>query len=382
LLFDEAPKTSLADFFNFRDELGTFRDALRKRRRLVVVTGLRRMGKTSLLLTALSEEGAPYVLVDGRVFAAAPVISRVELIQTLEQAINQCLGRRRNWWRRIPETLSRVRGVEVEPGVPPSIRLAWGDRPAKSADLLTLIQLLGKLSLHEKHHLVIALDEAQEFRRLAGFDLVKLLAYIYDHVRSVQLVITGSQIGFLHEFLGIEDSRSPLFGRHYTEVRLHHLTKAEAIAFLERGFAQENMQVDPKELKNVVSSLNGIIGWLTLVGATAREKGGLQAAALSECMTRAAAMASDELKNFLHYRLAASDRYLVILGQLASRGPARWSDLKRGLETEVGRKLSPTVFNQLLGNLAKADFICKRQDELYEIADPVLALSLRERHIH
>jgi len=62
LLFDEAPKTGLADFFDFRDEPETFRDALRKGRRLVVVTGLRRMGKTSLLLTALSEEGAPYVL--------------------------------------------------------------------------------------------------------------------------------------------------------------------------------------------------------------------------------------------------------------------------------------------------------------------------------
>jgi AAA+ ATPase superfamily predicted ATPase len=72
LLFDEAPKTSLADFFNFRDELGTFRDALRKTGRLVVVTGPRRMGKTSLLLTVLSEEGVPYVLLDGRVFAAAP----------------------------------------------------------------------------------------------------------------------------------------------------------------------------------------------------------------------------------------------------------------------------------------------------------------------
>lgn len=381
MFFDEAPKTSLADFFDFRDELGTFRDALRKGRRLIVVTGLRRMGKTSLVLTALSEEGVPYLLVDGRAFAAAPTISRVEFIQTLEQAINHCLGRRGTWWRRIPETFSRVRGVEVEPGVPPLIRLAWGERPARSADLLTLIQLLGKLGLQEKHRLVIVLDEAQEFRRLAGFDLVKLLAYVYDHIRSVQLVITGSQVGFLHGFLGIEDPRSPLFGRHYTEVRLHHLTKAEAMAFLERGFAQENMQVDPKELENVVSSLNGIIGWLTLVGATAREKGGLHAAALSECMTKAAAMASDELKSFLHYRSAASDRYRAILGQLASRGPAHWSDLKRGLETGVGRKLSPTIFNQLLGNLARADFIRKRQDELYEIADPVLVLSLRERHL-
>lgn len=37
-----------------------------------MVTGPRRTGKTSLLLTVLSEEEVPYVLVDGRVFAAAP----------------------------------------------------------------------------------------------------------------------------------------------------------------------------------------------------------------------------------------------------------------------------------------------------------------------
>jgi AAA+ ATPase superfamily predicted ATPase len=353
LLFDEAPKTSLADFFDFRDELGMFGDALRKGRRLVVMTGLRRAGKTSLILTALSEERVPHVLVDGRAFAAAPAISRVEFIQTLEQAINHCVRRRRSWWRHIPDIASRVRGVEVEPGMPPSIHLVWGERLAQSADLLTLIQLLGKLGLRQKHRLVIAFDEAQEFRRLAGFNLVKLLAYVCDHVRSVQVVITGSQIGFLHEFLGIEDSKSPLFGRHYTEVRLQHLTKGDALAFFERGFAEENMQVDPKELGNAVSSLNGIIGWLTLVGATARERGGLHAAVINECMTRADPMASDELKNLLHYRVAARDRYQAILAQLASRGPARWSDLKRGLETEVGRKLSPTVFNQLLGNLQR-----------------------------
>jgi len=43
LLFDEAPKTSLADFFDFRDELGTFRNALRKGRRLVKATKERRI---------------------------------------------------------------------------------------------------------------------------------------------------------------------------------------------------------------------------------------------------------------------------------------------------------------------------------------------------
>lgn len=379
MLFDEAPKTSLADFFDFRDELQMFRDALAKGRRHIVVTGLRRMGKTSLLLTALNEDRIPYVLVDGRAFAAAPTISRVEFIQALEQAINLCVERQRAWWKLLPGALRRVRGVEVEPGMPPSIRLAWGERPAQSADLLTLMQLLGKLGLEQRRRLVIALDEAQEFRRLAGFDLVKLLAYVYDHVRSVQLVITGSQIGFLHEFLGVEDSRSPLFGRHYTEVRLHHLTKAEAMSFLEHAFAQEKMEVDPRDLEEVVSRLNGIIGWLTQIGAAAREKGRLDRDTLEETMTRAAAMASDELNNFLAYRTAARERYRAILGQVATRGPGRWSDLKRALEAEEGRKLSPTVFNQLLGNLAKANFLRKRGDELYEIADPVLAFALHQR---
>lgn len=241
---------------------------------------------------------------------------------------------------------------------------------------MSLFRSLGKLE--QEKRLVIALDQAQEFRRLVGFDLVKLLAYIYDHVRSAQLVITGSQEGFLHGFLGVADPKSPFFGRYYTEVRLSYLTKAEALSFLELGFAQLKMKVDPRVLEEAVSRLNGIVGWLTFLGASVWEKGQLDLDTLEETLKKAAVLALDELDNFLTYRPAARRRYRTILVYLAIRGPARWADLRRALEAEEGRRLSPTVFNQLLGNLVKAGFIQKRGDQLYEVADPVLAFALRQ----
>ncbi|WP_054856973.1 ATP-binding protein [Vulcanisaeta sp. JCM 16159] len=65
MLFDTKPKTRRADLFDFEEEFGRFsrliNDSLT---RLIVVRGLRRTGKTSLVLTTLNELGMPYVFID------------------------------------------------------------------------------------------------------------------------------------------------------------------------------------------------------------------------------------------------------------------------------------------------------------------------------
>ncbi len=56
MYFDIEPKRRLEDFYNMEDELRAFIDSIARysRYRLIVVKGLRRYGKTSLVFTELS----------------------------------------------------------------------------------------------------------------------------------------------------------------------------------------------------------------------------------------------------------------------------------------------------------------------------------------
>jgi AAA+ ATPase superfamily predicted ATPase len=65
VLFDLAPKRCKRDFYNFEHEL----EQLHKfylNGRVVAILGLRRIGKTSLILTFLNEWRVPNVFIDRR----------------------------------------------------------------------------------------------------------------------------------------------------------------------------------------------------------------------------------------------------------------------------------------------------------------------------
>jgi hypothetical protein len=58
--FDEAPKSRLEDLYDFEEQVRELRTSIRRRNRLIVLLGLRRTGKTSLLLSCLNAEKVPY----------------------------------------------------------------------------------------------------------------------------------------------------------------------------------------------------------------------------------------------------------------------------------------------------------------------------------
>ena len=64
-LFSVEPKESLQDLFDREDEVRKLREGL-SRERLILVLGLRRIGKSSLVLATLSSTGQPFVYVDVR----------------------------------------------------------------------------------------------------------------------------------------------------------------------------------------------------------------------------------------------------------------------------------------------------------------------------
>lgn len=231
LYFDRAPKNNLSDLYDYRNEYNNLLNSFSKDARLVVIKGLRRMGKTSLFLTALSGLKRPYMIIDGRSFIHLASISNADFVRSFEIVLNQFLMEHKSLRKRILSALGSINGVEV--GVD-HVSLSWGGRKEEQVDLSAIFDVLGKEAEEQHTQFVIAFDEAQEFRRLIGLSLTNLIAHIYDYVHGLQIVITGSEIGLVDQLLDLENPRAPLYGRHLTTIVLHRLSAEESKDFKER----------------------------------------------------------------------------------------------------------------------------------------------------
>ncbi|MEM3656689.1 MAG: ATP-binding protein [Thermoprotei archaeon] len=185
-----------------------------------MIVGLRRRGKSSLLLTCLNESSRPSLIIDAGGFAQSPIISRADFYAAFERSLNQFVASQTRWAGRTPSVLQSI-GGGVDIRLHTHFQHRLGRSPKEAAYLAGLFTSLGKVAESQKTKFVFAFDESQEFRRLAGYDLNKLLAHVYDYIPSVQLVLTGSQVVFPHEFLGVENPKAPLYGRVRVEIRTH-----------------------------------------------------------------------------------------------------------------------------------------------------------------
>jgi AAA+ ATPase superfamily predicted ATPase len=365
LLFDERPKQKRKDLYDFEPELGSLSAAVKRRDPLIVLVGLRRTGKTSLLLTALNEISRPSVVVDLRALASQAYGTRKDLLQEFERALNSFLAKYRTITEKLVERLKKMKGVEVTSR---GISLTWGGK--ERVDLVMLFSEIDRWASSQGEQALIAFDEAQELRKIAGVDVAKLLAYCYDHCRHVTSILTGSSIGLLYDFLGDRNPHAPLYGRSRTEIRIGRLTPDRAKDFLLQGFKQGKLRSDVHLIDRAVERLDGIIGWLTAFGATCLKEG-LSETALDYCVETGKALAKREFENFLAGREAGRCRYVKIVRRLAKEASS-WSAIKGSLEAREGRAINDRNLTELLTTLVKAGFV-EKKGEQYQLADPILA---------
>jgi AAA+ ATPase superfamily predicted ATPase len=264
----------------------------------------------------------------------------------------------------------------VRAGANYAVRFSWGGREAEALDLPALFSALGGAARAAGTYFVIIFDEAQEFIRLRGYDLVLLFSHIYDAVSGIELVITGSAIGLVHNFLKLDDPKAPLFGRAVRIIRLDPLASDLAKEFLTKGFEQIGVRVTGEMLDAIVENVDGIIGWLTYCGVQAKFHGRMDDQVLRMTIGRGSALAAEEFSHFLFSRQIARKRYVRIMKHLAER-LLRWSAIKRAIESEEGRYMNGKVLTAFLASLTDAGFITKREEEYY-VVDPLLRYALRE----
>lgn len=324
MYFDPGIKRRREDLFDREGELLRLNEAVRRGERIVLVTGLRRIGKSSIVSVFLAEWGGRGIMLDlkGLYFEYGSVPKRLFVAELLR---------------------------------------AMGEEP-RNADLLEVLRILDSGG----ERAVLALDEAQYLRFSGGFRFDGVLAWAYDNLDNLTIVLTGSEIGMLEDFLRFEDPAAPLYGRTPYELSVGPFDRAMALRFLKEGFAQEGMEVPEGELEEVVDALGGIPGWLTIYGHMRARRGLDHRSAIASVYEEGSRVVMGELERAIQ---PARRRYLAILRAI-SLGLGSWSKIKAYAVALTG-PITDARFTGLLRRLEKLGFVAK-QDDQYVIPDPVI----------
>ena len=248
--------------------------------------------------------------------------SRRDLYLRFQSALNEYLSKNAPLFGRLKDKLKLIDGVSLS-GI--RVSLSW-----KNPE--TLYSLISAL---EGEGFVMAFDEVQEARGPAGKELASIIAHFYDYGETT-FILTGSEIGLLYDFLGVENPDAPLYGRVFHEIELSRFSRGQSLDFLRMGFEQAGVDAPEEVLEKAVDRLDGIVGWLVKFGVVSLREGAGEEV-ISKVLEEASKLALAELKRFLEKRPLARRRYLTILRAIAS-GKNTWSELKRSLKRRKREK--------------------------------------------
>jgi len=359
MYFDPRPKTKKEDLFNREEELEQFNNAL-SYAAMIVVTGPRRTGKTSFVNVALAECASPYVILDLRELPYNP--SNSDIIRRLEAAFRQI---DRKWFSELVDALRHLKGVSV---LGSELSFQWGKAGVDIAELFAEIDGWAK---KRQEKFVIAFDEIQVIR--GNRWMLRFLAHVVDVYHNLVVVVTGSEVGVLLDFLGFDQPDSPLYGRHFFQVQMKNFSASLAKEFLAKGFRQINLKPDSELLDYAIERLDGVPGWLTLLGVKSQDRNMCSRELVDEVASDAGKLARQEAMKIV----AHSRRYGVILNFLAKVQEASWSQIKSRIETREARSTTNHTVSALIKNLVKLGIILE-VDHKYTIADSLLVEGIKE----
>lgn len=172
MLFDESVKEKLEDFFNRDEEIDLLRNAIITGRKLILVLGIRRIGKSSLIRVVLNSMKIPYLYFDIRaVYHKYHSITNYSLYQLIETNINNII--KSNLWSRIGDYLKRIKEISIA-----GVRVRFNKKINQYFPLFyRIFNAIDEWCTGEGKKAVIVFDEAQ-YLRFSRFNFRGLFAYI------------------------------------------------------------------------------------------------------------------------------------------------------------------------------------------------------------
>jgi len=208
---------------------------------------------------------------------------------------------------------------------------------------------------------VIILDEIQEVKgRLDR--MTRAFWVVFNERPDIRIVFTGSYSGVVRRVVEAHHEE-PMFGRPPVQIKVLPWARKTAEEFLTKGLETCEVEYDPVEIDEVISTLGTLPGWLNEYGFR-RCIGESHGEALSIVSTSAVGRAKRELENILKGRGPASREVVRKL----SEGPKSWSEL-------LSTGISKPSLSSLLEVLTDGLFLLKKETighrVFYSFTNPV-----------
>lgn len=235
MLFDRRPKNKRSDMYGRDKEIGDLCNYIENGTPGIIIKGHRRIGKTSILQTALNESVKHYVYVDMRDLGSMKNVSKQSIITIFQSSMNEFLNKNRTEKQKLIDGLKNVSGVTV---MGSGVQFGW--QRGREVDLAQTFRELDNWAQDNKSTIVVAIDEAQILGQSKYYNVAGILASIYDNCRNLVVVLTGSAFKLLDKFLGLNNAKSDLYGRDFEVIHVSRLSKEQSTELLRRGFREIN----------------------------------------------------------------------------------------------------------------------------------------------
>jgi len=232
-----------------------------------------------------------------------------------------------------------VYGVEVE--------LKWRGR-----DSISLLGLMEEINRRSDGFIFI-FDEVQELRGPLSREVVPAIAYAYDNLNNVTVILSGSEVGLLYDFVGIYRPESTLYGRYAYTLELQRFSRDLSIEFLRLGFKEVGVKVDQEILLEAIDLFDGVVGWLVYFGRSYLD--GKKNP--NEIFNTAVDLAAKELN-----KLRLRDKMVL---KAIAMGADSWSSVRKRVG-EMGVVLPKSALTRIITKLEKLSIV-----KNYKFLDPI-----------
>lgn len=364
-LLDSRPKRNRDELYGRTRQLALMLRYIDDKEPLVIVSGLRRVGKTSLVKTALStiENG---IFIDA--YRLGGSISRQEIEKLFKTGIQDFLNNRQSKKEQLVRYLISVEAISVGTS---GVDIKFKRPQVTECSIIALFNALNEWGINNGETVVLAVDEAQEFARAADIDMGKIFSAFYSY-ENVVLILTGSEIGLLHDFVRRDEPDGAFYGRTRKELALDPLDYEESKGFLTKALSEAGIMIGASDalLDRAAGEIGGIIGWLVRFGQLCKENNAIRPELIERIQDEGSAQVKGEFDSFLDRNSLQRGKYEDLLHRLAGVNISY-----RSIE-EYLKKKDLTACAQ---RLTDEGFLKTDEKGRYHFVDPLLAHAFRGR---